>query len=122
MCFVKKFGVASDSLRALQILLKLEDNRLVETVGIPVDDRGTPRLTACVSSQVRGAFICYCWFSVLSVLLTVATVLMQVGCPLRCSFCATGKGGFARNLKGHEIVEQVLYLPVTCACSYYTLQ
>jgi 23S rRNA (adenine2503-C2)-methyltransferase len=37
----------------LQILLKLEDNRLVETVGIPVDDRGTPRLTACVSSQVN---------------------------------------------------------------------
>jgi adenine C2-methylase RlmN of 23S rRNA A2503 and tRNA A37 len=33
---------------------------------------------------------------------------LQVGCPLRCSFCATGKGGFARNLKGHEIVEQVL--------------
>jgi 23S rRNA (adenine2503-C2)-methyltransferase len=33
---------------------------------------------------------------------------MQVGCPLRCSFCATGKGGFARNLQPHEIVEQVL--------------
>ncbi|WMV32774.1 hypothetical protein MTR67_026159, partial [Solanum verrucosum] len=31
-----------------------------------------------------------------------------VGCPLRCSFCATGKGGFSRNLKSHEIVEQVL--------------
>ncbi|XP_071930039.1 uncharacterized protein [Coffea arabica] len=66
-----------------QLLIKLEDNRLVETVGIPVeDDKGSVRLTACVSSQV--------------------------GCPLRCSFCATGKGGFARNLKRHEIVEQVL--------------
>lgn len=32
---------------------------------------------------------------------------IQVGCPLRCSFCATGKGGFARNLRPHEIVEQV---------------
>nr|GEU90435.1 putative radical SAM superfamily protein [Tanacetum cinerariifolium] len=67
----------------IKLLIKLEDNRLVETVGIPVkDDKGSVRLTACVSSQV--------------------------GCPLRCSFCATGKGGFSRNLKGHEIVEQVL--------------
>lgn len=37
----------------LQLLLKLEDNRLIETVGIPVeDDKGSVRLTACVSSQV----------------------------------------------------------------------
>ena len=33
---------------------------------------------------------------------------MQVGCPMRCTFCATGKGGFARNLKAHEIVDQVM--------------
>lgn len=67
----------------VKILLKLDDNRLVETVGIPVkDDKGSVRLTACVSSQV--------------------------GCPLRCSFCATGKGGFSRNLQRHEIIEQVL--------------
>ncbi|BAT81229.1 hypothetical protein VIGAN_03090500 [Vigna angularis var. angularis] len=65
----------------VKLLLKLEDNRLIETVGIPVmDDKGLSRLTACVSSQV--------------------------GCPLRCSFCATGKGGFSRNLQRHEIVEQ----------------
>ncbi|XP_057487467.1 uncharacterized protein LOC130773545, partial [Actinidia eriantha] len=67
----------------VKLLIKLEDNRLVETVGIPVeDDKGLVRVTACVSSQV--------------------------GCPLRCSFCATGKGGFSRNLQRHEIVEQVL--------------
>ncbi|XP_027940190.1 uncharacterized protein LOC114194265 [Vigna unguiculata] len=67
----------------VKLLLKLEDNRLIETVGIPVmDGTGLSRLTACVSSQV--------------------------GCPLRCSFCATGKGGFSRNLQRHEIVEQVL--------------
>ncbi|KAI8006048.1 putative dual-specificity RNA methyltransferase RlmN [Camellia lanceoleosa] len=67
----------------IKLLIKLEDNRLVETVGIPVeDDKGSVRLTACISSQV--------------------------GCPLRCSFCATGKGGFSRNLQTHEIVEQVL--------------
>ena len=27
---------------------------------------------------------------------------------MRCTFCATGKGGFARNLRAHEIVDQVL--------------
>ncbi|GMI83413.1 hypothetical protein like AT2G39670 [Hibiscus trionum] len=67
----------------VKLLIKLEDNRLIETVGIPVEhEKGSMRLTACVSSQV--------------------------GCPLRCSFCATGKGGYSRNLKRHEIIEQVL--------------
>jgi 23S rRNA (adenine2503-C2)-methyltransferase len=27
---------------------------------------------------------------------------------MRCTFCATGKGGFARNLRPHEILDQVL--------------
>ncbi|MEW5302748.1 MAG: hypothetical protein WDW38_004141 [Sanguina aurantia] len=68
-----------------KFLLQLSDGRLVETVGIPVDKdaaEGSGRLTVCVSSQV--------------------------GCPMRCTFCATGKGGFARNLMAHEIVDQVL--------------
>ncbi|XVF23899.1 hypothetical protein REPUB_Repub13aG0079400 [Reevesia pubescens] len=65
----------------VKLLIKLEDNRLIETVGIPVEDeKGSMRLTACVSSQV--------------------------GYPLRCSFCATGRGGFSRNLQRHEIIEQ----------------
>eukprot|EP00262_Sarcandra_glabra_P004525 TRINITY_DN1560_c0_g2_i1.p1 TRINITY_DN1560_c0_g2~~TRINITY_DN1560_c0_g2_i1.p1 ORF type:complete len:391 (-),score=43.77 TRINITY_DN1560_c0_g2_i1:380-1552(-) len=67
----------------VKILIKLEDDRLIETVGIPVEDeKKSYRLTACISSQV--------------------------GCPLRCSFCATGKGGYSRNLQRHEIIEQVL--------------
>lgn len=47
---------------------------------------------------------------------------MQVGCPLRCSFCATGKGGFARNLQRHEIVEQVVfwYSAITYSLSQLT--
>jgi 23S rRNA (adenine2503-C2)-methyltransferase len=32
----------------------------------------------------------------------------QAGCPVECSFCATGKGGFIRNLTTAEIVGQVL--------------
>ncbi|MFB6276332.1 MAG: 23S rRNA (adenine(2503)-C(2))-methyltransferase RlmN [Halothece sp.] len=59
-------------------LLRLDDGQIIETVGIPT----AKRLTVCVSSQV--------------------------GCPMACDFCATGKSGFTRNLKAHEIVDQVL--------------
>jgi len=32
----------------------------------------------------------------------------QVGCAIRCPFCATGQGPFGRNLRAHEIVDQAL--------------
>jgi 23S rRNA (adenine2503-C2)-methyltransferase len=32
----------------------------------------------------------------------------QVGCPIGCPFCATGKGPFGRNLKPHEIADQAV--------------
>ncbi|ABA22417.1 23S rRNA m(2)A-2503 methyltransferase [Trichormus variabilis ATCC 29413] len=62
----------------VKYLLQLSDGEIVETVGIPTDKR----LTVCVSTQV--------------------------GCPMACDFCATGKGGYKRNLERHEIVDQVL--------------
>ena len=34
----------------------------------------------------------------------------QVGCPMGCKFCATGRGGFDRNLTAGEIVGQYLLL------------
>ena len=64
--------------RTRKYLLRLADGLIIETVGIP----SNKRLTVCVSSQV--------------------------GCPMDCDFCATGKGGFTRNLQAHEIVDQVL--------------
>src|SRR4051794_28259282 len=33
----------------------------------------------------------------------------QSGCPLTCSFCATGKMKFGRNLTASEILDQVLH-------------
>jgi len=39
---------------------------------------------------------------------TTLCVSTQVGCPLACSFCATGKLGLRRNLSTAEIVDQVL--------------
>ena len=36
-------------------------------------------------------------------------VSSQVGCPLGCLFCATGKMGLSRSLSAYEIVEQVVF-------------
>lgn len=36
-------------------------------------------------------------------------VSSEVGCPMGCTFCATGKMGFKRNLEPFEIVEQALF-------------
>ncbi len=33
----------------------------------------------------------------------------QAGCPLGCTFCATGAGGFFRNLEADEIVQQFFF-------------
>ena len=38
-----------------------------------------------------------------------ACISSQVGCPLACRFCATGQGGFRRNLTSEEITDQVLF-------------
>ncbi|MBI4656723.1 MAG: 23S rRNA (adenine(2503)-C(2))-methyltransferase RlmN [Elusimicrobia bacterium] len=38
-----------------------------------------------------------------------ACLSTQVGCPLNCSFCATGRMGFKRNLSAEEITDQVLF-------------
>lgn len=77
---VTNLAVASDKTSndgTRKWLLKLADGNLIETVFIPEDDRGT----LCVSSQV--------------------------GCALDCSFCATGRQGFNRNLTTAEIISQV---------------
>jgi 23S rRNA (adenine2503-C2)-methyltransferase len=61
-----------------KFLWGLEDGLKIESVYIPEADRKT----VCISSQV--------------------------GCALGCTFCATGRMGFKRNLSPHEIVDQVL--------------
>jgi 23S rRNA (adenine2503-C2)-methyltransferase len=96
--------VSKDGTRKLR--LRTSDDRMIETVLIPdgdaaapdddLDEEGAaaepehlqhalfpkrPKLTQCVSSQV--------------------------GCALDCSFCATAKLGFGRQLTAGEIVDQV---------------
>ncbi len=75
---IKTKQVSSDG--TIKYLIEYADGECVETVLMRFDNRAN--LTACVSSQV--------------------------GCAVNCSFCATGKRGFIRNLTHQEIIEQVL--------------
>jgi len=63
-----------------KMLFRLRDGETVESVFL----RDRDRVTLCVSTQV--------------------------GCPIKCLFCATGRSGFARNLTPGEIAEQALRL------------
>lgn len=62
-----------------KLLLTLHDGETIEMVVIPADER----VTFCLSTQV--------------------------GCPVGCRFCASGKNGFTRNLKCGEMLEQFLH-------------
>ena len=41
---------------------------------------------------------------------TTACISSQAGCALKCDFCATGQGGFLRNLQALEIFDQAVWL------------
>ena len=61
-----------------KFLFQLEDGNTIETVLLRHRDQ---RNTLCISSQV--------------------------GCPVKCTVCATGQDGFVRNLRVSEILNQV---------------
>lgn len=63
-----------------KILVETVDGQLIESVLIPSKER----LTACLSTQL--------------------------GCKLKCGFCATGTMGFSRNLTAGEIVDELFHL------------
>lgn len=70
----------SEDGETIKFLWELSDKKRVESVLIMSGDRRT----VCVS--------------------------IQVGCPARCAFCASGKEGLKRNLSTAEVVEQVLHI------------
>ena len=63
-----------------KLLVHNGDQQVYECVLLPYQDR----VSCCLSSQV--------------------------GCPMGCTFCATGLGGFDRNLTAGEIIGQYLLL------------
>jgi 23S rRNA (adenine2503-C2)-methyltransferase len=77
---VLKQRVSKDGTR--KFLMEMNDKKRVETVIIPQSHDKDTRYSLCISTQV--------------------------GCPVGCSFCATGQSGFQRNLLAYEMVGQVL--------------
>jgi len=70
---------------SVKFLFKLTDGNYVEAVFMPwyeADSETIERATLCISSMA--------------------------GCPVKCTFCATGSMGKIRNLTTAEIVDQVL--------------
>jgi 23S rRNA (adenine(2503)-C(2))-methyltransferase len=72
--------LVSENKDSIKALLKLEDGEKIETV--------------LMSAREGDWSVC---------------ISCQVGCPMNCAFCATGKGGFKRNLTAEEISDQVLF-------------
>lgn len=77
---LKEKQVSKDS--TMKFLFELSDGNFVEAVLMRFDNRAN--LTACISTQV--------------------------GCPMNCSFCATAKLGFKRNLSVSEIIQQIFLI------------
>ncbi len=67
----------------VKFLFAVGDDKAVESVYIPEDDRAT----LCISSQK--------------------------GCRMNCYFCQTGRQGFHGNLTANQIINQVLSVPET---------
>jgi len=78
---LKMIGLEKSKDGSIKVLLEGSKGSRIESVAISSD---AERVTYCLSTQV--------------------------GCPLGCLFCATGKMGFKRNLKAGEIVSQVFHL------------
>lgn len=77
---IKDKQVSKDG--TMKFLFELKDGNFAEAVLMRFDNRAN--LTACISTQV--------------------------GCPMGCSFCATAKLGFKRNLEIDEIIQQIFLI------------
>ncbi len=83
----ERAALLSTDAETRKLVLSLPDGELIESVLMRYPQRpdgtGSERATVCVSTQV--------------------------GCPVKCAFCATGLMGFSRNLSAGEILDQALY-------------
>ena len=78
--------VTSDDGQTTKFLFRTTDDKMIEAV---IMRHLSGRNTLCVSSQA--------------------------GCPMACSFCATGKLGLIRNLEFYEIIDQIMIANLTLA-------
>lgn len=73
-------GITEDEHGTKKLLISLYDHKKIESVILGKGER----VTFCLSSQV--------------------------GCPYKCSFCATGNMGFSRNLSADEILAEFILM------------
>lgn len=82
-CFFDSLAIHSTSTsedgQTTKFLFKTYDGQMIESV---IMRHKSGRNTLCISSQA--------------------------GCPMACTFCATGKLGLLRNLEFYEIIEQIM--------------
>lgn len=83
---MESLAVKTASDGTTKFLWRLEDKNTLETVLLPYteQEQAKNRYTVCMSTQI--------------------------GCPMGCTFCATGKQGFVRNMTVGEIVSQVILI------------
>jgi 23S rRNA (adenine2503-C2)-methyltransferase len=76
--------VKADAGKTVKYLFQLGDRELLESVSMHYPKKGasSERTTVCLSTQV--------------------------GCAVRCPFCATGLAGLNRNMAAAEVIDQVL--------------
>mgnify|MGYP003430518976 FL=1 len=83
-CFYNSLTLHSEKTdpegQTTKFLFKTSDNKMIEAV---IMRHLSGRNTLCVSCQA--------------------------GCPMACSFCATGKLGLIRNLSSYEIIDQIMW-------------
>ena len=80
--------VSADGTR--KYVFELADGARVEAVGIPSRDQSGAK---CAEGQARRLTVCFS---------------TQVGCPMGCTFCATGREGLQRNLLPGEMALQLV--------------
>jgi len=88
-CYIDKIKIAEKFTgkdKTTKVLFRTIDSHFFEGVLIPTHNR----VTACISTQI--------------------------GCPLKCSFCATGKLKYIRNLTSGEIFDEVFELNKLSKC------
>ena len=81
LIYTSKVEKRLEDASSCKLAIELFDGSIIEAVLLR-DEKD--RVTACLSSQV--------------------------GCPLSCAFCKTGKLGYKRNLKAFEIIEEFHHL------------
>lgn len=71
------------------------------------------RELSCLDGTIRYQFLTHDGFRIPTVFLpsrdrNSVCISTQIGCPIGCTFCASGRVKFRRNLSAGEIVEQIL--------------